>query len=144
MKTAERQAEDQHQKLHLTEIDLVTQKQLIIDLKVELYKAKEETQLNREEAEVEKKASYQLGVEETKVRLAKELLVVCRDYCGVTWDKALTIVGVFVDSVWRLPESVYYYPQIREISTASSPLALAPKSFEYPLSIPNALPLPEI
>ena len=86
MKTAERQAEDQHQKLHLTEIDLATQKQLVIDLKVELYKAREETQLDREAAEVEKKASYQLGVEETKVRLAEELSEVCRDYCGVTWD----------------------------------------------------------
>ena len=86
MKTAERQAEDQHQKLHLTEIDLATQKQLVIDLKVELYKAKEETQLDREAAEVEKKASYQLGVEETKVRLTEELSEVCRDYCGVTWD----------------------------------------------------------
>ena len=86
MKTAERQAEDQHQKLHLTEIDLATQKQLVIDLKVELYKAKEETQLDREAAEVEKKVSYQLGVEETKVRLAEEVSEVCRDYCGVTWD----------------------------------------------------------
>ena len=86
MKTAERQAEDQHQKLHLTEINLATQKQLVIDLKVELYKAKEETQLDREAAEVEKKASYQLGVEETKVRLAEEVSEVCRDYCGVTWD----------------------------------------------------------
>ena len=36
LKTAERQAEDQRQKLHLTEIDLATQKQLVIDLKVEL------------------------------------------------------------------------------------------------------------
>ena len=36
LKTAERQAEDQHQKLHLTEIDLATQKQLVIDLKAEL------------------------------------------------------------------------------------------------------------
>ena len=31
LKTAERQAEDQHQKLHLTEIDLVTQKQLVAE-----------------------------------------------------------------------------------------------------------------
>ena len=36
LKTVERQAEDQCQKLHLTEIDLATQKQLVIDLKVEL------------------------------------------------------------------------------------------------------------
>ena len=37
-----------------------------------------------EAAEAEKKASYQLGVDETKIRLAEELLEVCRDYCDVT------------------------------------------------------------
>ena len=58
MKTAERQAEEQHQKLHLTEIDLATQKQMVIDLKVELQKAKKEAQLAREATEAEKKASY--------------------------------------------------------------------------------------
>ena len=84
MKTAERQAEEQHQKLHLTEIDLATQKQMVIDLKVELQKAKKEAQLAREATEVEKKASYQLDVEETEVRLAKELSEVCWDYCDVT------------------------------------------------------------
>ena len=41
LKTVERQAEDQRQKLHLTEIDLATEKQLDLDLKVELQKAKE-------------------------------------------------------------------------------------------------------
>ena len=35
-KTAKRQAENQHQKLHLTVIDLATQKQSVIDLKAEL------------------------------------------------------------------------------------------------------------
>ena len=84
MKTAERQAEEQHQKLHLTEIDLATQKQMVVDLKVELQKAKKEAQLAREATEAEKKASYQLDVEETEVRLAEELSEVCRDYCDVT------------------------------------------------------------
>ena len=51
--------------MHLTEIDLATQKQLVIDLKVELQKAKEEAQLARDAAEAEKKALYLLGVEET-------------------------------------------------------------------------------
>ena len=41
LKTVERQAENQCQKLHLTEIDLATQRQLVVDLKVELQKAKE-------------------------------------------------------------------------------------------------------
>ena len=63
-----------------------------------------------EAAKAEKKASYQLGVDETKIRLAEELLEVCRDYCDVTWDKALTVAGVLTDSVLRLPGSIYYHP----------------------------------
>ena len=54
LKTMERQAEDQRQKLHLTEIDLATQRQLVIDLKVELQKAKEAAQLAKEATEAEK------------------------------------------------------------------------------------------
>ena len=84
MKTAERQAEEQRQKLHSTEINLAMQKQMVIDLQVELQKAKEEVQLAREAAKAEKKASYQLSVEETEIRLAEELSEVCRDYCDVT------------------------------------------------------------
>ena len=55
LKTKERQAEEQRQKLHSTEIDLATQKQMVIDLQVELQKAKEEVQLAREAAEVRRK-----------------------------------------------------------------------------------------
>ena len=55
MKTAERQAEEQRQKLHSTEIDLATQKQMVVDLQVELQKAKEEVQLAREAAELRRK-----------------------------------------------------------------------------------------
>ena len=36
LKTAERQDEEQCQKLHSTEIDLATQKQMVIDLQAEL------------------------------------------------------------------------------------------------------------
>ena len=92
LKTVERQAEDQRQKLHLTEIDLATQKQLVIDLKVELQKAKEA-------AETEKQASYLLGVKEMQVRLVEELSEVCKDYCNATWDRALSVAGVLADSV---------------------------------------------
>ena len=65
LKTMERQAKDQHQKMHLTEIDLATQRQLVIDLKVELQEVKEAAQLAKEAAEVEKQLSYLLNVEET-------------------------------------------------------------------------------
>ena len=42
LKTAKKQAEDQRQLLHVTEINLGTEKQAILDLKVMLQKAKEE------------------------------------------------------------------------------------------------------
>ena len=37
--------EDQHKKLHLTEIKLATQRQLVLDLKVELQKANKATRV---------------------------------------------------------------------------------------------------
>ena len=83
---------------------------MVIDLQVELQKAKEEVQLAREAAEAEKKVSYQLSVEEIEIRLAKELSEVCQDYCDVTWDKALNTAGVPADSALRLPGSIYYHP----------------------------------
>ena len=58
LKTAEWQVEKQRQKLHSTEIDLATQKQMVVDLQAELQMAKEEVQLAKEAAEAEKKASY--------------------------------------------------------------------------------------
>ena len=83
----------------------------------------------KEATEAKKKASYQLDVEETKIRLAEELLEVCRDYCDVTWDKAMTAAGVPADSGLRLPRSIYYHPQIWEILSASSPPTLVFEPF---------------
>ena len=57
---------------------------MVIDLQAELKRAKEELQLAKEAAKVEKNASYQLSVEETEIRLAEELSEVCRDYCNTT------------------------------------------------------------
>ena len=42
MKATEKQAEDQHQLLQVIEINLATEKQAILDLKVVLQKAKDE------------------------------------------------------------------------------------------------------
>ena len=64
-----------------------------------MQKAKEETQLAKEVAKVEKRAAFQLSVEKTQVRLAKELLEICRDYCIVIWGKALNVAGVPADFV---------------------------------------------
>ena len=80
LKNAESQAEDQCQKLYVTETNLATEKKIMLDLKAALQKAKEEARLAKEEvqlvrevAEAEKRASYQLGVEETGARLSEEL-----------------------------------------------------------------------
>ena len=68
----------------MTEINLATKKQAILDIKAALQKAKEEVQLAKAVAEADKRAIYQLGVEEMQVRLAEELSEPCRDYCGIT------------------------------------------------------------
>lgn len=91
MKNAETQAEDQRQQLYVTETNLATEKQTVLDLKATLQKAeeevrraKEEAQLIREAADAEKKAAYQLGAEETEARLSEEIPEVCRDYCSIS------------------------------------------------------------
>ena len=101
LKNAETQAEDQCQKLFVTETNLAIEKQTMLDLKAALQKdeeelrlAKEEAQLVREAAEAEKKASYQLGAGETEARLSEELPEVCKDYYSILWAYALDAAGV--------------------------------------------------
>nr|XP_023914078.1 uncharacterized protein LOC112025640 [Quercus suber] len=51
---------------------------------------------------------------------------------------------VLADSPWRQLGSIYYHPDIREVpSVIPSPLALTPETFEQPLTIQTAFPLPE-
>ena len=90
------------------------------ELPEEFQKAREAVQLVKEAAEAEKQAVYTLGVEETQARLTEEFSVVCRDYCDISWGKALDVVGVPVDSDLRRPESIYYDPEIRELSGLDS------------------------
>ena len=51
LKNAQDQAEEQYKKLHYAEIELAMAKQQAADLKVELVKAKEATQMAKEAAE---------------------------------------------------------------------------------------------
>ena len=90
------------------------------ELREELRKAKEAVQLVKEAVEAEKQAAYTLGVEETQARLTEEFSVVCRDYCDISWGKAIDVAGVPVDSDLRRPESIYYDPEIRELSGLDS------------------------
>ena len=65
----------------MTEINLATEKQAILDLKAQLQQAKEAAQVAREAVEAMVKASYERGVLDMENRLIKEVAVVCRDYC---------------------------------------------------------------
>ena len=101
LKTTEKQFEDICKQLHYNEINLAIEKQLVTKLREELRKAREAAQLLKELAEAEKQAAYILGVEETQARLTEEFSAVCRDYCDISWGKALDVAGVPVDSGLR-------------------------------------------
>ena len=101
LKTTERQVESVRKELHYCEINLETEKQAVKELREELRKAKEAVQLLNEAAEAEKLASYALGVQETQSRLTEKFSAIVRDYCDITWGKALVAAGVPADSSLR-------------------------------------------
>ena len=101
LKNAEKQAEEQRKQLHYTKINLATKKQLVKDLREELQKVREAAQLAKEATKAKKQAAYTLGVEETQAKLTEELSAVCREYCGISWGKALDAAGVPVSSNLR-------------------------------------------
>ena len=120
MKTTEKQFEDIRKPLLYTEINLAIEKQLVTELREKLRKAREAAQLLKKVTEVEKQVAYTLGMEETQARLIKEYSAVCRDYCDISCGKALDVAGVPVDYSLRWPESIYYDPEIRELSNPNS------------------------
>ena len=121
MKTTEKQVKDIRKELHYCEIDLATEKQMVTELREELRKAREAAQLLKVATEAEKQAAYDLGVQETQSRLTEEFFVVARDYCDITWGKALDVAGVPADFVLRQPKSIYYDSDIREVLGSESP-----------------------
>ena len=122
LKTTKKQFEEIRKQLHYTEINMATEKQLVMDLREELRKAKEAAQLLKEAVEVEKQVAYMLGMEETQARLTEEFSAIVREYCDISWGKALDVAGAPVDSGLRRPKSIYYDPEIRELSDPSSSL----------------------
>ena len=103
---------------------MATEKQLVTELREELRKAREAAQLFKEAIEAEKQAAYMLGVEETQARLTEEFSIVVRDYCDISWGKAFDVAGVPANSSLRQPESIYYDPEIRELSDPNSSLPI--------------------
>ena len=61
-------------------------------------------------------------MKETQARLIEEFSTVTRDYCNISWGKALDAIGVPANSGLRRPESIYYDPEIRELSDPNSSL----------------------
>ena len=121
LKTTKRQFKEMRKELHYSEINLATEKQMVTELREELHKARETTQLFKEAAEAEKQAAYALGVQETQSRLTEEFSAVARDYCDIAWGKALDVAGIPVDFSLRRPESIYYDPDICELSSPFCP-----------------------
>jgi len=128
------QAEDQCKQLHMTEIELATQRQLVLDLKAELQKAKDATRVARKASEATETASYERGVLETKTRLVEEMAGVCRDYCAETWVEALNWVRVPADSELRRAENIFFPEDIQEVP------AMLPPPIADPLPPPKQLP----
>ena len=60
-------------------------------------------------------------MQETQNHLTEEFSAVARDYCDITWGKALDVAGVPADSVLRQPESIYYDSDIHELPGSESP-----------------------
>ena len=50
----------------------------------------------------------------------EEFSTICRDYCDISWGKALDVDGVPVDFDLRRPESIYYDLEIHELSSPDS------------------------
>ena len=121
LKTTEKQVEEIRKELHYSEINMATEKQMVTELREELRKAREAAQLHKEATEAEKQATYDLGVQETQNRLTEEFSAVARDYCDITWGKALDVTEVPADSNLRRPESIYYDSDICELLGPGSP-----------------------
>ena len=123
LKTTEKQFEDIRKQLHYTEINMATEKQLVMEFREELRKARKAVQLLKEAAETKKQATYTLGIEETQAKLTEEFSTVARDYCDISWSKALDVAGVPADSGLRQPKSIYYDLEIRELLDPNSSLS---------------------
>ena len=99
-------------------------------------------QLLKEATEAEKQAAYALGVQETQSRLTEEFSAITKDYCDITWGKALDTVGIPADSSLRRLESIYYDSDIRELpGSGFPPLEQPAQVSEAPTADQALLPL---
>ena len=121
LKNATKQAEDLRLQLRQSEENLVIERQAVSDFKAELAKVKGEARLAREAAEKAVAASYDYGVKDTEVRLAKEVAIVCREYITLSWGVALDRAAVQADSDLRKIENIFFPEDVREIPDEVAP-----------------------
>nr|XP_023886538.1 uncharacterized protein LOC111998680 [Quercus suber] len=143
LKNAESQTESQRRQLSEAQKNLAAERETTKALHAELLKVKKaaeeaqkDAQLAKEATEAEKRASFQLGVETTEKDLTEQFAAVARDYCNLTWGKALDAAGVPLDSTLRLPENIFYGEDIRQ-HPDDVPSAQPPEASELPLIEPN-------
>ena len=117
----ERQMEDQCQKLHITEINLATEKQTVLNFKAKLQKTKEAARVAREAAKAAMNTSYEHEVLDTKTYLAEDVAIICRDYVTKSWGVAINRAGVPADSKLRRVENIFYPEDIWEILSTDPP-----------------------
>ena len=138
LKTTEKQVEDMCQKLHVTEINLATKKQSVLDLKAQMQQAEGAARVAREAVEATVKASYEHGVLDTEARLTEEVVVVCKDYCTKSRGVAMDRARVPVDSELRRVENIFFPEDILEIPESDT---VAEKLISAQIVLPNANPL---
>ena len=80
-------------------------------------------------------------MQETQSRLTEEFSSVARDYCDITWEKALDAARVPADSSLRRPESIYYDPDIQALLGSESPPPEQPALASEALATSQALPV---
>ena len=81
-------------------------------------------------------------MQETQSRLTEEFSTVARDYCDITWGKALNAVRVPADSSLRRPESIYYDSDIQELPGSGSPPPEQPAQVSEAPAADQTLPAP--
>ena len=121
LKTTNKQAEDMRQQLHVTEINLATEKQMVSNLKAQLLQAKKVARLAREAAEAAMAAFYERGVADTEARLTEEVATVCRDYITMSGGVALDRAAVPANSDLRKIENIFFPEDIHKIPSSVPP-----------------------
>ena len=114
---------------------MATQRQLVLDLRAELQKAKDAARVAREASEVVEMESYERRVLDTETRLAKKVAGVCTDYCIEIWAEVLNWAGVPTDSELRRIENVFFPEDIQEVPATLPPPVVDP--FPPPESLPT-------